>query len=121
MRIATIEVETKSRVVVVDDSGENYWNIEDILPGFEGDMLDLIQAVPAPANTLKTAGAGQPLAGRRLLAPMQRTVRNLSLVGKTTQEIAKNSSGSGLNWWPQVWPSAPTFSANRQAPSSVRG
>jgi 2-keto-4-pentenoate hydratase/2-oxohepta-3-ene-1,7-dioic acid hydratase in catechol pathway len=107
MRIATIEVDAKPRVVIVDDAGESYWNIEDVLPGFEGDMLDLVKTVSAPASTLKTAGAGQPLAGRRLLAPMQRTVRNLFLVGKNYHEHAKEFSGSGFDSSAQVVPSAP--------------
>jgi len=107
MRIATIEVEAKPRVVIVDDAGENYWNIEDALPGFEGDMLDLVRSVSAPASRLKTTGAGQPLAGRRLLAPMQRTVRNLFLVGKNYHEHAKEFSGSGFDSSAQVVPSAP--------------
>ena len=107
MRIATIEADARSRVVIVDDAGENYWNIEDILPGFEGDMLDLVKAVSAPASTLKTAGAGQSLAGRRLLAPMQRTERNLFLVGKNYHEHAREFSGSGFDSSAQVVPSAP--------------
>lgn len=107
MRIATIEVDTKTRVVIVDDTGENYWHVEDILPGFEGDMLDLVEAVSAPADMLKTAGPGQPLAGRRLLAPMQRTVRNLFLVGKNYHEHAKEFSGSGFDSSAQVVPTAP--------------
>jgi len=107
MRIATIEADARSRVVIVDDAGENYWNIEDILPGFEGDMLDLVKAVSAPASTLKTAGAGQSLAGRRLLAPMQRTERNLFLVGKNYHEHAREFSGSGFDSSAQVVPMAP--------------
>jgi hypothetical protein len=53
MRIATIEVQGESRVVIVDDAGENYWDIADLVPGFTGDMLDLIKAVPDPASQLK--------------------------------------------------------------------
>lgn len=107
MRIATIEVDAKTRVVIVDDAGENYWNIEDMVPGFEGDMLDLVKEVPAPATTLKTVGAGQPMAGCRLLAPMLRTNRNLFLVGKNYHEHAKEFSGSGFDSSSQVVPSAP--------------
>jgi 2-keto-4-pentenoate hydratase/2-oxohepta-3-ene-1,7-dioic acid hydratase in catechol pathway len=107
MRIATIEVDAKSRVVIVDSAGENYWNIEDILPGFEGDMLDLVKAVPAPASELTPVGPGRPLAGHRLMAPMPRTERNLFMVGKNYHEHAKEFSGSGFDSSAEVVPAAP--------------
>jgi 2-keto-4-pentenoate hydratase/2-oxohepta-3-ene-1,7-dioic acid hydratase in catechol pathway len=109
MRIATIEVDAKPCVVIVDSAGENYWNIEDILPGFKGDMLDLIRAVPKPASQLKPAGPGRPLAGHRLMAPIARTERNLFLVGKNYHEHAKEFSGSGFDSSAEVAPSAPNI------------
>jgi 2-keto-4-pentenoate hydratase/2-oxohepta-3-ene-1,7-dioic acid hydratase in catechol pathway len=107
MRIATIEVENASRVVIVDDAGEQYWDVADVLPGFAGDMLDLIKAVPAPATQLKAAGPGRPLNGVRLKAPLNRLDRNLFLVGKNYHEHAKEFSGSGFDSSAQVVPSAP--------------
>jgi 2-keto-4-pentenoate hydratase/2-oxohepta-3-ene-1,7-dioic acid hydratase in catechol pathway len=107
MRIATIEVENASRVVIVGDAGEQYWDVADVLPGFAGDMLDLIKTVPAPATQLKAAGPGRPLAGIRLKAPLGRLDRNLFLVGKNYHEHAKEFSGSGFDSSAQVVPSAP--------------
>jgi 2-keto-4-pentenoate hydratase/2-oxohepta-3-ene-1,7-dioic acid hydratase in catechol pathway len=109
MRIATIEVNSESRVVIVDSAGENYWDIADVLPGFTGDMLDLIKAMPDPARQLKPAGPGRPLAGIRLKAPLGRTDRNLFLVGKNYHEHAKEFSGSGFDTSAQVTPSAPNI------------
>lgn len=109
MRITTIEVNSESRVVIVDSAGENYWDIADVLSGFTGDMLDLIKAMPDPASHLKPAGLGRPLAGIRLKAPLGRTDRNLFLVGKNYHEHAKEFSGSGFDTSAQVTPSAPNI------------
>lgn len=109
MRIATLEADGKSQLVVVDSLGENYWDIDAMLPGFEGDMLDLIRAVPEPGSRLTPAGSGRSLAGHRLMAPMSRTVRNLFLVGKNYHEHAKEFSGSGFDSSAEVAPSAPNI------------
>ena len=107
MRIATIEVQSSSRVVIVDDAGERYWDVADLVPGFTGDMLDLIKAAPEPASQLVPNGPGRPLAEVRLKAPLSRTDRNLFLVGKNYHEHAKEFSGSGFDSSAQVVPSAP--------------
>ncbi|MES2757153.1 MAG: fumarylacetoacetate hydrolase family protein [Pseudomonadota bacterium] len=109
MRIATIEVNSESRVVVVDAAGDNYWDIADVVPGFTGDMLDLIKATPDPASQLKPVGPGRPLAGIRLKAPLGRTDRNIFLVGKNYHEHAKEFSGSGFDTSAQVVPTAPNI------------
>ncbi len=113
MRIATIEADGKSHVVVVDGVGENYWNIDDILPGFKGDMLDLIRAVPEPGSQLKPVGSGRSLAGHRLMAPMSRTDRNLFLVGKNYHEHAKEFSGSGFDSSAEVASTSVTVCSTR--------
>ena len=102
MRIATIEVNNESRVVIVDKAGEQYWEITDVVPGFTGDMLDLIKAIPEPASQLTPSGPGQPLAGIRLKAPLGRLDRNMFLVGKNYHEHAKEFSGSGFDTSGQV-------------------
>jgi len=107
MRIATIEVNGGPHVAIVDDAGEHYWDIADLMPQFSGDMLDLIKAMPDPARQLKPVGPGQPLAGVRLQAPLGRLDRNLFLVGKNYHEHAKEFSGSGFDSSGQVVPSAP--------------
>jgi 2-keto-4-pentenoate hydratase/2-oxohepta-3-ene-1,7-dioic acid hydratase in catechol pathway len=109
MRIATIEVNGASRVVIVDQAGENYWDIADLVPGFTGDMLDLIKAMPEPASQLAPSGPGRPLAGIRIKAPLGRTDRNLFLVGKNYHEHAKEFSGSGFDTSAQAVPSAPNI------------
>lgn len=109
MRIATIEVNSQSRLAIVDGAGENYWDIGDVLPEFTGDMLDLIKAMPDPASQLKPTGPGRPLAGIRLKAPLSRTDRNLFLVGKNYHEHAKEFSGSGFDTSSQVTPAAPNI------------
>lgn len=109
MRIATIEVNDESRVVIVDNAGEHYWDIADVVPGFSGDMLDLIKAIPEPASQLTPSGPGQPLAGIRLKAPLGRLDRNMFLVGKNYHEHAKEFSGSGFDGSGQVASAAPNI------------
>jgi 2-keto-4-pentenoate hydratase/2-oxohepta-3-ene-1,7-dioic acid hydratase in catechol pathway len=109
MRIATIEVNGAARVVIVDNAGENYWDIADLVPGFTGDMLDLIKSMPEPASQLQPVGQGRPLAGIRLKAPLGRTDRNLFLVGKNYHEHAKEFSSSGFDTSAQAVPSAPNI------------
>jgi 2-keto-4-pentenoate hydratase/2-oxohepta-3-ene-1,7-dioic acid hydratase in catechol pathway len=109
MRIATIEVNGAARVVIVDNAGEHYWDIADLVPGFTGDMLDLIKSMPEPASQLTPVGPGRPLAGTRLKAPLGRTDRNLFLVGKNYHEHAKEFSGSGFDTSAQAVPSAPNI------------
>ena len=97
MRFATIELEGAPTVAIVSRDLSRYWAVADVLPGFKGDMVDLIRAVPEPAKQLKTQGEGKPLEGIRILAPIGAPRRNLFLVGKNYHEHAKEFNKSGFD------------------------
>ena len=97
MRFATIEINGAPVVAVVNPDLSRYWRVDACLPGFNGDMVDLIRAVPNPAEQLVVSGEGQPLAGVRILAPLSMPRRNLFMVGKNYHEHAKEFNKSGFD------------------------
>lgn len=97
MRFATIELNGVPTVAIVNRDLSRYWPVADALPGFNGDMVDLIRAVPEPASQLKTSGEGKPLEGIRILAPLSTPRRNLFMVGKNYHEHAKEFNKSGFD------------------------
>ena len=97
MRFATIELNGVPTVAIVNRDLSRYWPVADALPGFNGDMVDLIRAVPEPASRLKTSGEGKPLEGIRILAPLSTPRRNLFMVGKNYHEHAKEFNKSGFD------------------------
>jgi 2-keto-4-pentenoate hydratase/2-oxohepta-3-ene-1,7-dioic acid hydratase in catechol pathway len=112
MRIATVDFGGTPRVVVVSEDGNGYWEVASMLPGFAGDMVDLVAAVRDPRSQLKPTGAATPLAGRRLMAPILAPRRNIFLVGKNYHEHAREFSQSGFDGSTapsEVAPPAPAF------------
>ena len=97
MRFATLEINGKPTVAVVNRDLSRYWPIDDLLPGFTGDMVDLIRAVPQPAQQINVTGEGKPLEGVRILAPLSTPRRNLFMVGKNYHEHAKEFNKSGFD------------------------
>lgn len=109
MRFATIELNGAPTVAIVSSDSQRYWPVEEALPGFKGDMVDLIRAVPDPQATLKTSGEGRPLAGVRILAPIANPRRNVFLVGKNYHEHAKEFNKSGFDGSKEDAPPLPSF------------
>lgn len=97
MRFATLAVQGTPRVVLINGSGDGYWDVETLVPGFKGDMLDFIRHVPKPNEQLRTKGEPKPLSGQRILAPIVSPRRNIFLVGKNYHEHAKEFSQSGFD------------------------
>ena len=97
MRFATLEINGASVVAVVNRDLSRYWPVADLLPGFNGDMVDLICAVPQPSDQLKISGEGKPMEGVRVLAPLSKPRRNLFMVGKNYHEHAKEFNKSGFD------------------------
>ena len=97
MRFATLEIDGAPIVAVVNRDLSRYWPVTDLLPGFDGDMVDLICAVPQPNDQLKISGEGKPMEGVRVLAPLSKPRRNLFMVGKNYHEHAKEFNKSGFD------------------------
>lgn len=97
MRFATLEINGSRIVAAVNRDLSRYWPIDQFLPGFNGDMVDLIRAVPRPAEQLSIVGDGTSMEGARVLAPLSTPRRNLFMVGKNYHEHAKEFNKSGFD------------------------
>src|SRR4051794_2560345 len=110
MRFGTLDINGRATVVIVSDDGQNYREVRDLLPGFDGDMTDLIARMPAVPKDAGQAGAWKAMAGHRLMAPIPAPRRNVFCVGKNYHEHAKEFSQSGFDTSAtkgEVAPSAP--------------
>lgn len=96
LKFARIAVESQVKIVAVDDGRGRYWDIGQTLPGFTGDMVDLIRRLNGE-RLITTSGDGQPLTEVKLLAPIDRPRRNLFCVGKNYHEHAKEFQHSGFD------------------------
>ena len=88
MRFATLEIGGHPRPVVISGDHQNYCEVGDAVVGFDGDMTDLIARFPSPAAAFAKADRWQPLAGRKVLAPIPPR-RNILCVGKNYHEQRK--------------------------------
>lgn len=109
MRFATLELGGQAKVAVVSKDGQRYWPVSDLMPGFSGDMVDLIRAVPNPVAQLRPQGEGLPLDGIRTLAPISRPRRNIFLVGKNYHEHAREFNQSGFDGSKEDVPPLPSI------------
>jgi 2-keto-4-pentenoate hydratase/2-oxohepta-3-ene-1,7-dioic acid hydratase in catechol pathway len=96
MRFATLEINGRPTVVVVSSDMKNYCEVADVLPGFAGDMVDLIARMPAAPN-FGAIERWQPIAGKRVLAPINAPRKNIFCVGKNYHDHAKEFSQSGFD------------------------
>ena len=108
MRFATLDIDGRARPVVISDDARSYCDVRHLLPGFDGDMIDLIAQVPAPAQAAAFAHieSWQALDGRPTLAPLN-VRRNIFCVGKNYHEHAKEFSQSGFDSSAQTGEFAP--------------
>jgi 2-keto-4-pentenoate hydratase/2-oxohepta-3-ene-1,7-dioic acid hydratase in catechol pathway len=97
MKFATLSLAGKPTAAVVDASGERYWVVADLVPGFTGDLIDLIKGFETLKNQLVPKGQGAALAGVRILAPVNQPRRNIFCVGKNYAEHAAEFSKSGFD------------------------
>ena len=95
MRFATIEFEGWQQPVVVSADGEGFCPVATLLPGFTGDLIDLIVRMPKP--DLPPVDAWTPLAAHALMAPIPQPRRNVFCVGKNYHEHAKEFAQSGYD------------------------
>src|SRR6202050_3170547 len=95
MRFATIEIDRRPQPVVVSADGEGFCPVATLLPGFTGDLIDLIARMPKP--DLPPIDAWTPLAAHALMAPIPLPRRNVFCVGKNYHEHAKEIAQSGFD------------------------
>ena len=93
MRFATLELNGRAQLAVVSPDGNEFCAVDSLLPGFSGDLPDLIATAPElPAVTQWT-----PLNGHAVLAPIPTPRRNVFCVGKNYHEHAKEFAQSGFD------------------------
>jgi 2-keto-4-pentenoate hydratase/2-oxohepta-3-ene-1,7-dioic acid hydratase in catechol pathway len=120
MRFATLDFEGRQKPVVISDDGSSFCPVDTLVPGFDGDMVDLIARIPSPAQAFGRVEAWRKLAGHSLLAPIASPRRNLFCVGKNYHEHAKEFAQSGFDTSAVQGEQAPSFPVIfTKAPSTV--
>jgi len=97
MKFASVSIADRAVPVLVDTQAERFWPIAELVPGFGGDLVDLISSYADLKNQLVAKGEGQPLAGAKVLAPVAHPRRNIFCVGKNYAEHAAEFSKSGFD------------------------
>ncbi len=120
MRFATVEIAGRAQPGVVSPDGQGFVPASGLVPGFAGDLVDLIAQVPSPVQALGGITAWQSLAGHRLLAPIPSPRRNIFCVGKNYHEHAAEFAHSGFDTSAAKGETAPEFPVVfTKPPSSV--
>jgi 2-keto-4-pentenoate hydratase/2-oxohepta-3-ene-1,7-dioic acid hydratase in catechol pathway len=120
MRFATLDIDGRNTVVAISEDGQRFCAASRIVSDFDGDMTAWIRRMPSIAGVSVRADDWQPVAGKRLLAPIPLPQRNIFCVGKNYHEHAKEFSQSGFDTSAakgEIAPSAPVVFT--KAPSSV--
>lgn len=95
MKFANLKTPNGAVLAVIDAERKSYVPVSELLPGFQGDLVDLIEIgaqLPQPA-----ASAFRPFKDEDLLAPIERPRRNIFCVGKNYTEHAKEFNRSGFD------------------------
>ena len=83
-------------VALIDAENQCYWAVSELIPGFDGDMNQLVQSWEQLKSDLVPRTAGRPLSEATLQAPIL-PQRNLFCVGKNYHEHAAEFSKSGFD------------------------
>jgi 2-keto-4-pentenoate hydratase/2-oxohepta-3-ene-1,7-dioic acid hydratase in catechol pathway len=97
MKFAQLFYQGKPTIALVDTAKSQFWPISELVPGFSGDMVQLVQDYGQIKDKLAPSGAGKPLDGVAVLAPIDRPRRNIFCVGKNYHEHAAEFSKSGFD------------------------
>jgi 2-keto-4-pentenoate hydratase/2-oxohepta-3-ene-1,7-dioic acid hydratase in catechol pathway len=120
MRFATLDIDGRNTVAAISEDGQRFCAASRIVSDFDGDMAAWIRRLPSVTGVAVRADDWQPVAGKRLLAPIPLPQRNIFCVGKNYHEHAKEFSQSGFDTSAakgEIAPSAPVVFT--KAPSSV--
>ena len=122
MRFATMTFDGRAQPVVVSADGQNFVPVSAIVPGFAGDLVDLIARVTSLDAAFGSIAGWQSLSGHRLLAPIPCPRRNIFCVGKNYHEHAAEFAQSGFDTSAAKGETAPAFPVIfTKAPSTVVG
>lgn len=97
MKFASVSLAGRPVPVLVDTQAQRYWPVSSLVPGFAGDLVDLIAGFDRIKSQLVAKTAGQPLGGVKLLAPLAQPRRNIFCVGKNYAAHAAEFSKSGFD------------------------
>ena len=97
MKFASVSLAGRPVPVLVDTQAQRYWPVSNLVPGFAGDLVDLIAGFDRLKDQLVAKTAGQPLGGVKLLAPIAQPRRNIFCVGKNYAAHAAEFSKSGFD------------------------
>jgi 2-keto-4-pentenoate hydratase/2-oxohepta-3-ene-1,7-dioic acid hydratase in catechol pathway len=97
MKFATLQVSNHQFVALVDADTHRYWPVQDLIPGFVGDAVDLVSQFASLRGKLKPVGEGKALADATVLAPILNPRRNIFCIGKNYHEHAAEFSKSGFD------------------------
>ena len=97
MKLANLRTNGEKFVAIVDADRSVYWPAHLLVPGFRGDMVQLVQQFAQLKGELRPRGDGQPLAGATVLAPVDEPRRNVFCVGKNYHEHAAEFQNSGFD------------------------
>lgn len=119
MKFANLKINDKKVIALVDSSSERYWPVADMIPGFTGDMVQLVQEFDAIKAKLVPQGEGKPLTTDLLLAPVDQPRRNIFCVGKNYHEHAAEFAKSGFDTSAKAGELAPDFPVVFTKPAST--
>ena len=119
MKFANLKIDSTAVVCLVDTDAGTYWPVADLVPGFSGDMVQLVQEYPNHKSKLAAKGEGKPLNGATVLAPITQPRRNIFCVGKNYHEHAAEFSKSGFDSSAKEGELAPDFPVVFTKPAST--
>ena len=119
MKFANLKIDSTAVVCLVDTDAGTYWPVADLVTGFSGDMVQLVQEYPNLKSKLTAKGEGKPLNGATVLAPITQPRRNIFCVGKNYHEHAAEFSKSGFDSSAKEGELAPDFPVVFTKPAST--
>lgn len=97
MKFANLSVNGKKTISLVDTDKSVFWPIQELIPAFHGDMVQLVHQFQELKNDLRPTDTGHSLSEASVLAPIETPRRNIFCVGKNYHEHAAEFQNSGFD------------------------
>jgi len=97
LKFANLSLNGEKTIALVDTQTSVFWPVAEFIPGFNGDMIQLIQSLVRFSGDFRPKGAGRPLSDAVVLAPIDQPRRNIFCVGKNYSEHAAEFQKSGFD------------------------